>query len=107
MPISPAEAAPILGTVKSEAAGSNAIAAVFLDGLNKQPELIKDSVHVAAEVQLTAESLDYDIAEETGTPMSGFQRSITCSGLNLADERKDSTHIYWNHELHDFFGWSH
>lgn len=96
----------ILGTVKSEAAQPYAIAAVFLDGLNKQPQLIKDRVHVTEEIQLTTEDLDYDLAEETGTPSSGFQRSKTCSGLNLGDDRSDSLHIYWDHVLRDFFIWS-
>ena len=95
----------ILGTVKSEAAEPYAILAVFLDGLNKQPELIRDSVHVTERVQLTTESLDYSIEEAIGTPMGGFERSQTCKGLNLADGETDSIHIYWDHSVRMFFTW--
>lgn len=95
----------ILGSVDSGAAQPYAVLAIFLDGLNRQPELIRDSVHVAADVQLTVESLDYDVKESTGTPIRGFQRSQICKGMNLADGRTDSIHIYWNHAFREFLWW--
>ena len=95
----------IVGLGHSEAAFPYAILAVFLDGLDKQPELIRDSVHIAANVKLTTESLDYDPQQETGVPIEGFQRSKTCKGLNLADDNTDSLHIYWNHSFRSFDLW--
>lgn len=97
----------LLGTVKSEAAGSYAIVAVFLDGLNKQPELLKDMARNLASIELTVESLDYDAPEiAPGVPGQGFESSKTCKGLNLADGETDSRHIFWNHVFHGFDSWS-
>ena len=95
----------ILGIGHPEAAGPYAILAVFLDGFNRQPELIRDPVHVAADIELTTESLDYEPEDEIGTPLQGFQRSKICKGLNLADNYTDSLHIFWNHDLRHFDLW--
>ena len=60
----------------------------------------------AAERELTLESLDFDPASPTGDPLPGFQRSKKCKGLNLRDNKTDSTHIYWNHDAREFVDWS-
>ena len=95
----------ILGTSHSETASRYAVAAIFLDGLNKQPELFFDNVHEPDDVELKMESLDYDPKEEIGQTLQGFKRSRTCQGLNMADNHTDSLHIYWNEDLRDFDDW--
>src|SRR5262245_28145170 len=97
----------IVGTVKSEAVGSTyAIVAVFLDGLNKQPEIIEDRARNPASMELTLESLESGPEDAFGRPVQGFEPSKTCKGLNLADGNIDSLHIYWNHYFHFFDSWS-
>jgi len=96
----------ILGVSQPETARPYMILAVFLDGINKQPEIIRDSIHNPAYAELTTESLDYDPRENVGDTLEGFQRSKTCKGLNIADGQRDSFHIYWNHESREFDWWS-
>jgi hypothetical protein len=95
----------ILGTVKAETAQPYGILAVFLDDLTKQPELLRDPVHVAADLQLNVESLDHDPKEDIGDALQGFQRSKMCKGLNLTDSHSDSLHTFWNHKLRVFDWW--
>ena len=81
--------------------------AVFLNGTNSRPEVLRYSAKVRdpASATLQAESLDYDPKEDPGYVLSGFQRSKTCKGLNLSDGKIDSAHIYWNHESLRFDDW--
>jgi hypothetical protein len=92
----------ILGTSKSEI-----VVAVFLDGLKREPQVLRYSATVrdAASAVLDIESLDLDREEELGYALPGFRRSNTCKGLNLSDGRSDSAHIYWNHESRRFDDW--
>jgi hypothetical protein len=53
-------------------------------------------------VELTIEDLDYEPDYE----LPGFQRSKTCKGPVLDDGEVDPAHLYWNHESHQFSGWS-
>jgi len=87
----------ILGTSASEI-----VVAVFLNGLNNHPEVIRNSGRQANSVTLTTEDLDY----ETDYTLPGFQRSKTCKGLVLDDGEVDPAHLYWNHESLHFSGWS-
>jgi hypothetical protein len=87
----------ILGTSSSEI-----VVAVFLNGTNQHPEVIRDSARQAASVKLTIEDLDY----ETDYTLPGFQRSKTCNGLVLDDGEIDPAHLYWNHESLQFSGWA-
>jgi hypothetical protein len=59
-----------------------------------------------ATAEIKAENLDYDPQEDPGYVLPGFRRSKTCKGLNLADMKIDSAHIYWNHEVRQFDNWS-
>jgi hypothetical protein len=93
----------ILGTVSPQASNPYAILAVFLDGLDKQPELVRDSAHVPARVLLTLENLDYP--EQEIESLQGFEPSATCKGLNLGDNEAASFHLYWNHALKQFSWW--
>ena len=92
----------ILGTSESEIA-----VAVFLDGLNSRPQVLRYSAKVrdAASAILKTESLDFDPEETLGYAVPGFRRSKTCEGLNLSDGRTDSAHIFWNHESRQFDEW--
>jgi hypothetical protein len=87
----------ILGVSSSEI-----VVAVFLNGTNKRPEVIRDSGRQAASVTLMIEDLDY----ETDYTLPGFQRSKTCKGLVLDDGEIDPAHLYWNHESLRFSRWS-
>ena len=53
---------------------------------------------------LTFESLDYDPGEAVGE-VAGFQRSVTCKGLNLGDGDCDSIHMFWNTSTHHLDDW--
>jgi hypothetical protein len=92
----------ILGTSASEI-----VVAVFLDGTNQRPQLLRYSAEGRnpSRTVLKSEDLDYDPKEEIGTVLPGFQRSKSCQGLNLSDGQTDSTHIYWNHDSHQFDNW--
>lgn len=92
----------ILGTSESEI-----VVAVFLDGLNRKPKILRYSTKVrnAAFATLEIESLDFDREKELGYALPGFRRSKTCKGLNLSDGRSDSAHIYWNYESRRFDDW--
>jgi len=92
----------ILGTSESEI-----VVAVFLNGLHREPQVLRYSAKVrdAASAVLEIESLDIDREKELGYALPGFRRSKTCRGLNLSDGRSDSAHIYWNHESHRFDDW--
>jgi hypothetical protein len=93
----------ILGTSQSEI-----VVAVFLDGTNRRPEVLRYSAKVRdpASARLTTEDLDFDSQEELGYILPGFQRSKSCQGLNLSDGLKDSAHIYWNHDSRKFDDWT-
>ena len=82
------------------------VVAVFLNGLAEKPEVLRYSSEARdpKSIKLTIESLDYDPKEEVGN-LPGFQRSRSCQGLNLSDEKVDSAHIYWNHETGRFADW--
>jgi hypothetical protein len=86
---------------------SDIVVAVFLNGLNNKPQVLRYSAKVrnAASAILKIESLDFDPEEALGFALAGFRRSKTCKGLNLSDERSDSAHIYWNHESRRFDDW--
>lgn len=83
------------------------VIAVFVNGTNERPKLLRYSATArdARTAKLTLESLDYDPEEEAGGPLRGFQRSKTCKGLNLSDQKIDSAHIYWNHNANEFDDW--
>jgi len=87
----------VLGTNKREV-----VVAVFLNGTNRRPVIIRDEARDPATVELAAEGLDY----EPDYPLPGFQSSKTCSGLNLSDGHIDSRHLYWNHGSRRFDSWS-
>jgi hypothetical protein len=93
----------ILGTSESEI-----VMAVFLNGLNHKPQVLKYSAKVrdAASAMLQTESLDFDPGEALGYALPGFRRSKICKGLNLSDGRSDSAHIYWNHESRRLDDWT-
>jgi hypothetical protein len=95
----------ILGTSHSETARRYAVAAIFLDGLDKQPELFFDDLHITDDVKLIVESLDFDPQETLGHSLQGFKRSKTCKGLNMDDNQTDSLHIYWDAKSRDFDAW--
>ena len=81
---------------------------VFLHGTRKRPEILRFSATVRNpdSAELTVESLDYNPEAEIGADLPGFQRSMTCQGLNLSDGEVDSAHIYWNHNSNHFEDWS-
>ena len=80
----------ILGTSHSETVRPYIIVAIFLDGLNKQPEFVIDSVHVLKDAQLTLEDWgDLETLEERGIHIQDFQQRKTCKGLNIADDNTD------------------
>jgi len=83
----------ILGVSKTEI-----VVAVFLNGTNNRPEVLRYSARVRNPVTaaLKAEGLDFDPKEDSGYDLPGLQRSMTCKGLNLSDGEIDSAHIYWN-----------
>jgi hypothetical protein len=82
------------------------VVAVFLNGLTEKPEVLRYSAEARdpKSLKLTIESLDYDPKEDIGD-LPGFQRSRSCQGLNLSDEKVDAAHIYWNHETGHFADW--
>src|SRR5579871_945769 len=86
--------------------GGEVVVAVFINGLDKKPEIITDKIHLPADARLATESLDYDPKEDVGTELEGFQRSKVCQGLNITDTHTDSFHIYWDHTSREFDWWS-
>ncbi len=86
---------------------SDIVVVVFLNGLNKKPQVLRYSAKVrdAASAMLEIESLDFDREKELGYALPGFRRSKTCKGLTLSYGRRDSAHIYWNHESRRFDDW--
>ena len=92
----------ILGTNRTEL-----VVAVFLNGTNRRPQVLRYSAKVRnpSSTTLEAEDLDYDPKEDVGYVLPGFRRSKTCKGLKLNDGRTDSPHIYWNHNSHRFEDW--
>ena len=93
----------ILGTNTEEI-----VIAVFLNGANKPPEVLRYSANVreAADAILSIEDSDFDPLTDLGYALPGFRRSKSCKGLNLSDGRIDSAHIYWNHDAQRFDDWS-
>jgi hypothetical protein len=91
----------ILGVTSKEI-----VVAVFLNGTNAKPEVLRYSAAVrdAGQAKLTFESLNFDPDQDTG-PLPGFKRSRTCKGLNLSDDQTDSAHIYRNHDAKRFDDW--
>jgi hypothetical protein len=87
----------ILGTSATEI-----VVAVFLNGTDKRPEVIRSSGRQSNSVTLTTEDLDYEL----DYTLPGFQRSKTCKGLVLDDGEVDPAHFYWNHESLRFDAWS-
>jgi hypothetical protein len=83
------------------------VVAVFLDGTNKRPQVLRYSAKVRNPLSTTLETedLDYDPKEDLGYGLPGFRRSKTCRGIKLNDGRTDSPHIYWNHNSHRFEDW--
>jgi hypothetical protein len=81
---------------------------VFVHGIGNRPEILRylATVRNPNSAELTVESLDYDPKAEIGADLPGFQRSMTCQGLNLSDGEVDSAHIYWNHNSNHFEDWS-
>lgn len=60
-------------------------------------------------LKLSVESLDVsdkEFEEMTGERPQGNKQSRRCKGLNLADNERDSAHIYWNHTTKNFSVWS-
>lgn len=58
---------------------------------------------------LLPESLDIDLQRlrrDIGQVPDGLQRSRTCMGLQMTDERVDSVHIYWHRQKQRFMAWS-
>ena len=86
---------------------SDIVIAVFLNGTNQKPAVLRYSAKVrnAATAELTIEDQDYDPKDVIGVALRGFHRSSTCKGLNLSDGRSDSAHIYWNHKDRRFEDW--
>ena len=86
---------------------SDIVIAVFLNGTNQRPEVLRYSAKVrnAASAELTVEDQDYDPKDDIGGSLPGFQLSTTCKGLNLSDGRGDSAHIYWNRKDRRFDDW--
>lgn len=91
----------ILGVTDTEI-----VIAIFLKGTKNAPLLLRYSAAArdASQAKLTLESMDYSPDQEIG-PLPGFRRSRTCKGLNLADDKIDSAHIYWNHDARRFDDW--
>jgi hypothetical protein len=81
---------------------------VFIGGIKARPEVLRYSrkARRADTAELTIESLDYDPKQDLGYELPGFQRSISCKGLNLSDGETDSAHIYWNRTTHRFDDWT-
>jgi len=100
------------GRIQTAIAGAGAdpagiVVAVFLNGMNRRPVVIRDRMRVAASLTLTLEDLDYDPREDPGYELPGFQRSKTCKGLRFDDGETDAWHVYWNHNARRFDVWSH
>jgi hypothetical protein len=93
----------ILGTNEDEI-----VVAVFLNGLNMRPEVLRDRFRdrLSPGLKLTLESLDFDPKADLGYVPPGFQRSKTCKGLNLTDGEVNSRHLYWNATAGWFESWS-
>jgi hypothetical protein len=93
----------ILGVSASEI-----VIAVFVNGLDVRPELLRYSgkARNPKTAELKIEDLDYDPKEMIGSDLDGFKRSKSCKGLNLSDGETDSAHIYWNHKSQRFEDWT-
>jgi len=93
----------ILGVSASEI-----LIAVFVNGLNMQPEVLRYSAKARSpkSAELKIEDLDYDPKEIIGSDLDGFKRSKSCKGLNLSDGETDPAHIYWNHKSQRFEDWT-
>ncbi len=87
---------------------SEIVIAVFLNGLDTRPEVLRYSgkARNPKTAELKIEDLDYDPKEVIGSDLDGFRRSKACKGLNFSDGEKDSAHIYWNHKSHRFEDWT-
>jgi hypothetical protein len=87
---------------------SEIVIAVFVNGLDSRPEVLRYSVKARNRktAELKIEDLDYDPKEMIGSDLDGFTRSKSCKGLNLSDGETDSAHIYWNHKSQRFEDWT-
>lgn len=86
---------------------TNVVIAVFLEGLDKRPQVLRYSfARGTSTLQLATEDLDWDPKAELGSALPGFQRSKFCQGLNLSDGEVDAAHIYWDHDAHRFNDWT-
>ena len=71
------------------------------------PEVLSFAIEQAVcsdKAVLTFESMDYDPGEAVGE-VAGFQRSVTCKGLDLGDGECDSIHMFWNTATHHLDDW--
>jgi hypothetical protein len=93
----------ILGVSASEI-----VIAVFANGLNMRPEILRYSAKArnARTAKLAIEDQDYDPKQDIGREPPGFRRSKSCKGLNLTDGLTDSAHIYWNRASRRFEDWT-
>ena len=96
----------ILGVNESEI-----VVAVFLNGLAKEPSLLRYSAKVrdSSTIKLAIEDGDFDVTEFKeilGEIPDGLRSSKSCKWLNLSDGKIDSVHIYWNHKTKRFSAWS-
>jgi len=57
------------------------------------------------DAKLSIEDMDYDLIEIFGENPGGFEKSKTCSGLNIRAGECDSMHIFWNHNTRHINWW--
>lgn len=96
----------ILGVTKTEY-----IVAVFVRGVNAQPEFLRFSAasRSRSAASISLEDLDFNLQEieqQLGYLPDGLSPSKKCMGIAFGDGETDSAHIYWNRRLHRFQAWS-
>jgi hypothetical protein len=84
--------------------GEAVVVAVFLSGMDQEPEVLSFTLHRGF-ATLETDDLNYDPMEDLGYSLPGFHRSKTCKGLSVDDRETDPVHLYWNHQSVRFDSW--
>lgn len=89
---------------------SELVVAIFLNGPASSPLLMRyaSASKERAPLELVAERQDFDvrkIEQMLGEVPAGLRPSKTCKGIHLINGKRDSIHIYWNHDKRLFDYW--